>query len=343
MPTFSSLIAVVGRWFQELRECFNWHFWYMVFSLLISTYLFLLNPALIESFGEEWLYAYLEFSRTIYYPQTNFYAESVLFPWMSFLLGASKHWLFYKILCSFLTLLILPTIAYFASKYFDTPWHSWIFILLFVISYRYLWRTYYLGYPDHITIIFLAAMALQRKPIAAFVFAALATVSHFSIALISIGGFVLLMLTSRGIPKVSRLAFAQYTLAGLITGRLLLEIWYYRFNYQLKSRFHWAAEHGLDAFVTRYEEDVLGFWLTPGIAFLAIFAAIVAWSIYQRCILSAAAMASSLVLGYVALFLTVDGLRVFAVIISAPYVFILRGIVEALLNHPSTDRTKSSD
>ena len=185
-------------------------------------------------------------------------------------------------------------------------------------------------------------MALQRQPITTFVFAALATVSHFSIALISIGGFVLLTLTSRGIPKVSRLAFIKYTLAGLITGRLLLEIWYYRFSYQLNSRFQWAVEHGLYAFVTRYQEDVLGFWLTPGISFLVIFAAIIVWSLYRRCVLFAAAMASSLVLGYVTLFLTVDGLRVFAVVISAPYVFILRGIVEGLLNHPSTDRTQGA-
>ena len=120
-------------------------------------------------------------------------------------------------------------------------------------------------------------MALQRQPITTFIFAALAALSHFSIALISIGGFVLLMFTSHGIPKSSRLVLIKYTLAGLMAGRLLLEIWYYRFNYQLQSRFHWAIEHGLNTFVTRYQEDVLGFWLTPGITFLLTYTAIIAF------------------------------------------------------------------
>jgi hypothetical protein len=300
----------------------------MLFSLVAGTYLFFLNPALVESFGEQWLYAYLQFSREIYSPQTNFHAESILFPWLSFLLGASKHWLFYKILCSFLTLLILPTIAYFASKYFVNCWRSWAFILLFVITYRYLWRTYYLGYPDHLTIICLAAVALHRQPTIAFLFTILATVSHFSIALISVGSLMVLILSTRSMSKKLRFSFVVHLVAGLVVGRLLLAIWFYRFQYHLQTRFDWAIEFGLTGFVERYQENISGFWLTPGLSFLVIYALTFAWMLYRKWFNFAFAMVICLVLAYVSLFLTVDGLRVFAVVISAPYIYILRVLVD---------------
>jgi hypothetical protein len=196
-----------------------------------------------------------------------------------------------------------------------------------VLTYRYLWRTYYLGYPDHITIICLAGVALQRQATIAFIFTVLAAVSHFSMALISLSAFLLLVLTAREQQKAERLAIVKCVISGLIVGRLLLEIWFYRFSYKLQSRFDWALEHGLQAFTSRYEADVALFWLTPGLSFLSLYFAAVLWFVFRRHFYYAGAMIGALTLGYVALFLTVDGLRVFAVVISAPYVFILRTLV----------------
>jgi hypothetical protein len=331
MKTKEQILSYGRESALALQTYFDWRFWYILFSLCAASYLFFLNPALIESFGEEWLYAYLKFSREIYSPQTEFYAESVLFPWLSFLLGTSKHWLFYKILCSFLTLLILPAIAYFAAKYFDSSWRSWLFVLLFVVTYRYLWRTYYLGYPDHITMICLAALALQRQPAVAFIFSVLAAVSHFSIALIGVSGLILLVLTAPGLKKSGRLAFCSHAFAGLIVGRILLEIWFYRFNYELQSRFNWALDFGLTEFIERYQENPTRFWQTPGIAFLMLYGIACFLIFFKRNFLFGLSMTLCLLLGYVALFLTVDGLRVFAAVIIAPYVFILRTIVDGLV------------
>jgi hypothetical protein len=322
-------LKLISNWFTELRNGFEWQFWYILFSFIVGTYFFFLNPALVESFSEQSLIFYFKFSQEIYSPQTNFYAESVLFAWLSFLFGASKHWLFYKIFSSFLTLLILPTIAYFASKYFDNIWRSWVFILLFVITYRYLWRTYYIGFPDAITIICLAAIALQRRPVIAFLLAVLATVSHFSMALISIGGLILLIVSTPTMLKKLRLSFVMHLIAGLVVGRLLLAVWFYRFKYSLQTRFDWAIDFGLTGFISRYQENISGFWLTPGISFLIVFGIICIWMFYKRSFMFVFVMVFCLALAYFSLFVTVDGLRVFAVVISAPYIFMLRAAVEA--------------
>jgi hypothetical protein len=317
----------IKRHFNEFNRYFDPKFWLILFGFVCGIYLFFLNPALLESYSEQWLYAYLELSRTIFLKQSAFYAESVFFPLLAFLFGTSKHWLFYKILCSFFIIFILPSIVYFSIKYFNEIARAWLFVLLFVLTYRYLWRTYYLGYPDHITIICLAGVALQRQVTIAFVFTVLAAVSHFSMALISLCAFLLLILTAREQQKIERLAMVKCVISGLIVGRLLLEIWFYRFNYKLQSRFDWALEHGLQAFMNRYEADVALFWLTPGLSFLSLYFATVLWFIFRRHFYFAGAMIGALALGYLALFLTVDGLRVFAVVISAPYVFILRTLV----------------
>jgi len=325
--------------FSTLNKSFEWRFWYMLFAVITGTYMFFLNPTLIETFGEQLIREYFVFSRTIFSPQTEYYAESVLVPLLAFLVGASHHYLFYKIFCSFLVLLILPTIAYFAAKYFDNAWRSWVFILIFVCTYKYLWRTYYLGHPDPITIICLTAMVLQRVPIATFLFALLATVSHFSMALLGIGSFALLLMTSPKGQNLARLTFVKYALSGLIVGRLLLELWFYKFQYHLQSRVGYAEAHGLTNFLARYNSDPWGFWLTPGLAFLIVYFLICTYMLFKRRIIFSIAMLAPLALAYISLFLTVDGLRVFVVVITAAYVFMLRSIVDELFNKPPTLRT----
>lgn len=328
-PEVSHGNGVVG-WLASARDCFEWQFWYMLFSFIAAIYLFFLNPVLVETFTEQWVFGYLQLSQQIYSPQTNFYAESVLFPWLAFVLGGSKNWLFYKILSSFATILILPTIAYFASRHFANAWRSWLFLLLFVVTYRYLWRTYNLGYPDQITIIFLSVIALQQKYLAAFLFALLAAVSHFTIGVISVAGLIMLVIATPGISKTIRWTFVKYVALGLVSGRLILALWFLSFEYRLQSRLDWAVDFGLGGFIERYTQSPLGFWLTPGISFLVVYSGIFLWMCYRRWFQFALAMVICLALAYTALFMTIDGLRVFAVVISAPYVFILRIVVEQL-------------
>jgi hypothetical protein len=49
-----------------------------------------------------------------------------------------------------------------------------------------------------------------------------------------------------------------------------------------------------------------------------------------------------LLLGYVSLFLTVDGLRVFAAVIIAPYVFILKTTVDWLFEETGLRQSATS-
>ncbi len=149
-------------------------------------------------------------------------------------------------------------------------------------------------------------------------------------ALISIGGLVLLIVSTPTMSKTLRLSLASHLIAGLVVGRLLLAAWFYRFKYSLQTRFDWAIDFGLTGFVTRYQKNIFEFWLTPGLSFLIVFGLIVIWLFYKRWIRFTFAMVFCLISAYVALFLTVDGLRVFAVVICAPYILILRAAVDQI-------------
>ncbi len=336
----------VARWLSiscyELSQYFDWKFCLILASLIYGTYLFFLNPALTESFNAESIGFYLALAKTPYSPQTQFYAESVLFAWLAFLIGASQSLLYYKIFCSFCTLLILPTIAYFAIKYFEDAWRSWLFTLLFAVTYRYLWRIYYLGFPDPLTIIFLAAIAFQRHVLIVFVCTVLAAVSHFSMTLVSLAIFMACSCVAPKLQQRSRVLILIWVISGLIVGRLLLELWFYRFNYKLQSRLDWMLEYGLPAFTTRYEEDILRFWQTPGWSFLFFYLIMLLWFISRRHFYYSCTMVIALALGYLALFLTVDGLRVFAVVMIAPYVFMLRNLVDDLFSFISATQNSAS-
>jgi hypothetical protein len=178
-------------------------------------------------------------------------------------------------------------------------------------------------------------MVLQRVPIATFLFALLATLSHFPMALLGIGSFALLLMTSPKGQNLAPLTFVKYALSGLIVGRLLLELWFYRFQYHLQSRVDYAEAHGLTNFLARYNSDPWGFWLTPGLAFLIVYFLICTYMLFKRRIIFSIAMLVPLALAYISLFLTVDGLRVFVGVITAPYVFILRSIVDELFDKSS--------
>ena len=313
---------------HTIRSYYDWRFWYILFAAAAGVYTFFLNPAIIESYREEWLSDYFEFSRSIYQSQKSYFAESILLPWVALLLGASKHWLFYKLFGSFLNLLVLPVIAYTAANYFNHAGKSWIFILVLLFTYRYLSETYYLGFPDPVTIMLLAGAAFQRKPIPLFILVVLAAVSHFSMTVIAVGALTMLVVTSPNFTKQYKLSYVKHAVSALLLSKVLLALWFYRFKYIPYGRLEWAIDYGLASFIHRYQADLSGFWLTPGIPFLVVVGMIVCLTIARHNFLFALATLLAVAAGYLALFFTIDGLRVFAVVTSAAYIFILKETIE---------------
>ena len=309
---------------------YGWRFWYVVFSIACSVYAFLSNTALLESYQESLIKEYFDFTRTIYQPQTTYLAESILLPWIGFLMGAGKHWLFYKLLCSFATILSVPAIAYFAMKYFDHPLKAWAFLLIFLATYRNIWGPYYIGMPDPLTVVLLVAISFERRPLAVFFLTTLAAVTHFSITFIAIFCFMALLICSKANTKEFKVATIKYAVLGLVVGKLLLAIWFYRFKYQLTTRIDYVTDLGLMHFVDRYLADVIGYWLTPGWPFLIMFFFLVFWAIKSKQRLLPLMMFAAITLAYIALFFTRDGLRVFAVTIVGAYVFMIKEFIDQI-------------
>ena len=116
-------------------------------------------------------------------------------------------------------------------------------------------------------------------------------------------------------------------LLGLVSGRLALSGWHFVFDYHPIGRFSWALQHGLASFVGRYQDNVLGFWLTPGIKFLIVYAIACTGFLLLRKWGMCIAAISALGIAYLGLFFSVDGYRIFAVIISSPLLWLLKEFV----------------
>lgn len=303
----------------------------LIFSigLGLSLYLFLGNPWLVADYHSDSYSWFVDFSRSIFYPQSAYYAESILLPLIGKMIGASRSVLLYKSLCAVLTIAILPISGVLAQRYFQSFYKALAFVLLFGLSFQY-FRFFILGFPDPLTILLLITAVFQRKAIPLFCLLALAMLSHFSMAVIAAVMLVALVsVTSIPIGFSFRKYLAVVATAVLV-GKLLLLSWYGVFHYQLQSRLNWALEKGLPFFVERYQADTQGFWLMPGIPFLFLYGLILTYFLLNRQFLLVASAICCLAITYCALFLTVDGLRVFAVIIAAPYAYFLTIFIQSI-------------
>ena len=277
------------------KKC--WFDWLILlpFSFSLGLYLFFSNPWLRADLQADSYSWFLDFSRTIFQPQSAYYAESILLPLLARLIGATNSLENYKLLCAFLTLCILPIVAIFAQNHFHKLWKTLLFIFLFGLSFQYL-QYYILGFPDPLTILLLVLAVFQRKLIFLFL--------------------LLMMATS-------------ITILAILVGKMLLLSWYAVFHYQLMGRMDWALSKGYSFFLERYEANVFGFWLTPGVFFLGVYLLCVIFFIPRNFRFAMAAI-FSLVIAYLALFWTIDGLRVFAVIIAAPYAYLLVAFISSI-------------
>lgn len=298
-------------------------------SSCLSYFLFMRNPWMASDLNTDSYIWFVEFARSIFQAQSAYYAESILLPLLAKILGATKTILTYKLLCGLLTICILPISAIVAQRYYQNIFKTLLFIVLFGFSFQYL-QYYILGFPDPLTIILLLLAVFQKRPSAVFIFLVLAMLSHFSMAALGALGLAGMLYFSPITKMHSIQKSVGLVLAAIVCGKVLLLAWYAVFHYQLLSRLDWAIGKGYSFFLERYEANVAGFWVTPGILFLVIYFLITIFFIIQKKFAFVLSTLLALVIAYGALFWTVDGLRVFAVVIAAPYSYLILSFIQSL-------------
>jgi len=299
-------------------------------SAVIGAYLFFHNTQLTEiykSTTEDDPYVF--FSQNIFKQNYSYLSESILLPLIAKLLGSSVSYQTYLTLCAFAMVLILPLITYFSKYHFNDVKKSFLLILLFAVTFIYLHK-YWLGFPDPLTIILLVVPVFYKRQNIVFLAALFAGLSHFSMAAIALVGCVVLLFFSKQSSKSTDRDLIKPILTGLVSAKILLWMWYVLFDYHLNSRLDIVFRYGLKFFVEQYNTLAYGFWLTPGVPFLALYFCILLYFIYIKRVYFSLAMLVPLSFAYLAVFFTTDGLRIFAVTISSAYIFILREFVNAV-------------
>ena len=293
----------------------------VIFSFLVGAFLFfhpvhpiaayLTDPRRVFLADNYWTFA-----DSIFKPQTVFWAESILMPLMAKLLGASSDLLAFQILNAVLTLSILPVFCLMLQRYVHNPVSTAFGTVVFAISFRYL-SDHILGSPDPLTIIFIVMAAASRDRALA-IYAFLAGLSHFSLALVAlIAMYPLLAMTS----GASELFFKQAKpiLAGLALSKMFLMGWYWMFDYQLFSRWDFILDKGLGHFWKLFADNPLAFLYTPGRLFGLVSVLISAYLLFKRRYVVVLAYCFALAVTYAVLFITLDGLRIFSVVIVGAY------------------------
>ena len=311
------------------KKYFDPHVSLILLSTLISSYLFFHNPMLSAAFDSskdniEW---YAVLSQTIFEPQSFYIAESILLPLLAKILNANETTITFRVLCSILTISILPIITIYYHARHHNFFKSLLLVTILAISFRYLYA-FNLGFPDPLTIILVTIAALSNRPLTIFLASFFAALSHFSMALVAFALLaILLFLYERSIQKNNLKTIAYFAL-GLLIGKTFLFLWNFIFSYRLITRTDLAFEYGMEIFINRYNGSPQEFWLLPGAAFLIIYLSVTLYFLFLRKYVFTAALCCSLGIAFLTCFFTLDGLRVFAVIIAPMYVVMLALFIE---------------
>ena len=301
----------------------------ILISVLIGCYLFFLNPTLSSAFDSskeniEW---YAVLSQTLFEPQSFYIAESILLPLLAKIIRANETTITFRLLCSALTISILPIIATcYQAKYKNTI-KTLIFIGILTFTFHYL-SAFNLGFPDPLTLILIAIAILATSPAAIFSAIFLAALSHFSMTLVGVVLVLPILLFYDRSTQKSNIVVIKSLISGVIAGKLFLYLWNTVFSYHLIDRTAWAVQHGMDGFIRRYTDSPSAFWLMPGLSFLLVYVAITLFFLCLRKYIFSLILIAILGIAYATCFFTVDGLRVFAVIVLAAYLLLLSLFIE---------------
>lgn len=296
----------------------------LFFSLCLGIFLFFRDKNLHLYFDGNT--AYSDFSENIFKVNTSYFAESLLLPLLAKLIGASATLYSYKIFCAILTTFILPVLSAATYRYFQNISLSFAFI--FILGAIFPWfRIAGLGQPDPVTLMLLMLAAMQKRPHIMFWYILGASLSHFSLVVMTLPAFVAFLLASRFSTPHQNLKLVKLALLAVIVGKLLISIWYFTFDYQLSTRLDWIFERWPMYFMDRYKENIIGFWLTPSLYFLIIWWVFFFYFILLRRFAFSASMIVALICAYLANFITIDGYRIMAVILAGPVAFVVREFV----------------
>jgi hypothetical protein len=259
---------------------------------------------------------YWTFADSIFQPQTLPWAESILMPLLAKLLGATSDLLAFQFLSVFLTLCILPVFCLMLMQRVKNSLAVLLGIIVFAVTFRFL-PDHILGSPDPLTImLILLAAGSQKKAVTFYIF--LTGLSHFSLAVVA--ALAMLPLQTQAQPKSeSNLTNAKYLFAGLVLCKITLIGWYWLFDYQLFSRWDFIVDKGFGHFWQLFVNNPIAFLYTPGRVFGLISLLIMGYLLFKRRYAAVLGYCFALVVTYSALFITLDGLRIFSVVIVGAY------------------------
>jgi hypothetical protein len=108
-----------------------------------------------------------------------------------------------------------------------------------------------------------------------------------------------------------------------LLSKLFLLGWYWTFNYEIFSRWDFIKEKGIGHFWTLFADKPIPFFYTPGPLFgLISFFGMIHFFIKRKYSIPIA-YGFALIVAYGALFITLDGLRIFSVVIVGAYFYFL--------------------
>lgn len=272
---------------------------------------------------------YSTLSRHIHEPNTAYYAESLLVPFLAKLFNANQTREAFNALSGFLTMAVLPLLAAGLMARLHKLSSVIAILCIYAASFLYL-RSFWLGYPDPLTIILLNFAALSIRPVRVFFCVLFAGLAHFSLTAASTISLMALYFTASSIPGSVRPRLIAAAGLGLVGGKLLLKLWYYVFSYKLEDRIDFVARgslaglfDGVRHFYEVYTRETLAFWATPGWLFIAVALLMLVFFAFKRRYLFCLAFLSAIAVAYAVRFITTDGLRDFATTVSAAYVLAL--------------------
>jgi len=306
----------------------------------IGIYLFFYNPWFESLFLRHEIqdlnyYPYLEFAqrffkRNYYENPGQWWIESLLFPFLIKLFGASRSIIAFKIFTSFLTISFLPVITIGYLKVSHNVLQSFTLLALLTVLYGGLYD-YQVAFPDSLLVIFLGLAAIQKNIRPLFIFIFLAGLTHFSITVFCSISMLMLFYLS---PNPLLTAKYKYPISiglALILSWLAIKLWLGIMHApEHHGRISWVANSGLDFFIERYNKNPMNFWLAPKYLLLTSFTGMNLYFLFLKKWIFVFASIISLSIAYICQFLTIDGYRVFITVFCGPYIFLLVSFIQSI-------------
>lgn len=134
--------------------------------------------------------------------------------------------------------MMLPVLSIAAYRYFHSVSIELAFILSLAIVFPW-FRMAGSGQPDPLTICLLMLAALQQSPHKMFWCLMGASLSHFSLLLMTLPAVMGFLLTTGLTTYRIKIQFVRLAILAVLVGKLCLSLWYFMFSYELGTRLDW--------------------------------------------------------------------------------------------------------